>query len=811
MSPKNDHSDIVDLTARARAQKHREASQLGTLLKPVLDHCLKHFPKSLSIVFENTDDALFDIAEKAGNNQEQNIYFDGMRAIRKERARIEGKFETTLRHNFKAFSQGEVIEIDSKKAPDLSSELSLVDDVDLEEDLAISNMVSKAENRYAQNLFALNERMSVLQAGRTIEDDTNPLGPAQICEAFRKAAAEIDADIRIKLIVYKLFDKYVMASLPTLYQHVNQQLIDSGILPELRPQLRRPAGQSFGQAVPDNTPLTGNPADTELTEAHAYTEQTYAPEQDEPANVGPIGQLFQNISNLLQSRRGISQQNPSVGQASGIQANPAPSYNNDTLLNALSLLQQEQALPTLSAANPQTVLPAAPVQKQALIDQLSRLDSDEQSQHQIASPDEDAIDLVGMLFEFIVQDRNLPANIQALLSRLQIPYLKAALIDRHVFAQKQHPARLLLDELAQAGLGWTEESDKNNRIISKITSIVEKLSLDFNDDMSLFTALHEDFQQFLEKIQHRAKLAEQRTMDKVHGQEKLDQAKKTAATALKAILETAASKQPAMIHSLITQAWTNVMVLIYLRQGEDSKAWKNALRVAHDLLWIRTVHLHPTDANRAKLEKLHPILNIAIVKGLKLIAYHQDQINQTTIGLEQYISHILHPDELKPIVEKLQDKPIKAPAGSQEGNLIEEFLAEFEEKTPEQEPQGFVQSERSEMDDASHPIVENTPKLSHSERNASLEALEKLETGTWFEFTSKDGSKIRAKLSWISPISGKYLFVNQKGVKIGDKSLMTLSDEIASGTTTVLDQAPLLDRAMGAIAEQLSEELQTAE
>jgi hypothetical protein len=56
-----------------------------------------------------------------------------------------------------------------------------------------------------------------------------------------------------------------------------------------------------------------------------------------------------------------------------------------------------------------------------------------------------------MLFEFILEDRNLPPQMQVLLARLQIPYLKAAILDRKMFAHRQHPARRLLDGLADAG------------------------------------------------------------------------------------------------------------------------------------------------------------------------------------------------------------------------------------------------------------------------------------------------------------------------------------------------------------------------
>jgi hypothetical protein len=76
--------------------------------------------------------------------------------------------------------------------------------------------------------------------------------------------------------------------------------------------------------------------------------------------------------------------------------------------------------------------------------------------------------------------------------------------------------------------------------------------------------------------------------------------------------------------------------------------------------------------------------------------------------------------------------------------------------------------------------------------------------GTWVEFTGADGTtKERAKLSWISPISSKYLFVNRKGLKVADKTVQALAIEIRRGDAAILEEVPLFDRALDAIVERL--------
>jgi hypothetical protein len=85
----------------------------------------------------------------------------------------------------------------------------------------------------------------------------------------------------------------------------------------------------------------------------------------------------------------------------------------------------------------------------------------------------------------------------------------------------------------------------------------------------------------------------------------------------------------------------------------------------------------------------------------------------------------------------------------------------------------------------------------------SVQAVRALKVGAWIEFVDEAGNSERAKLSWISPISGKYLFVNRRGLKVADRGLQQLAAEIREGRAVVLEEVPLFDRALDAIVERL--------
>ncbi len=85
------------------------------------------------------------------------------------------------------------------------------------------------------------------------------------------------------------------------------------------------------------------------------------------------------------------------------------------------------------------------------------------------------------------------------------------------------------------------------------------------------------------------------------------------------------------------------------------------------------------------------------------------------------------------------------------------------------------------------------------------QVVESLQPGTWLEFCFTEENITRAKLSWISPMSGRYLFVNRRGLKVGDYAPHELAVLLADGRARVLAANALFDRAMTAIVGRLRE------
>ena len=752
MTNASEPSNVVDLSQRLDPRSER----VGALLVTVRGLATKRLHALATNMFENIDDALFDLAEKAENNAAQTQFFDGMREVRKKRAIVERTFLGQVARDLADFSAGRTRapNADGAARPLANIELSLVGENELEESLAITSMIGKNEQRLARALFAVNQRLSVICGGTKMDDASNPVGPAALAAAFRQAMRELTVEVRVKLIIYKLFDRYVLAGIDELYDDINNELAAAGVLPQLRHEIstRR-----------SDAPAPIGPATTAVAPPQAAAS---APVTDVAA-----AEFMQSLHALFSARRDSASVVMGAATAGPVQTGPLPSAAE--LLGALTLLQSQIAsLPSHATplATQADVTRDVAHLKEQLLAQIGQLRGQHTSH--VSGVDEDTIDLVGMLFEFILEDHNLPAEMQVLLARLQIPYLKVALLDRRMFAHKSHPARQLLDALADAAKGWSAEADRDGRLFDKVKSIVERLLHDFDDDVAIFTRLASELQEFLDVSRKRAELAEQRVAQSTRGREKLEQARRRAASEI--VTRIGGAALPPLIYGVLTRAWANYIVLTLLRQGDESPEFRESLRFIDDFIAsARPVY----DLNgRRDLRSLLPGIERSLRRGLASVAFQEGDTEQLLGQLHAFYR------------QQLGESTPETESGTLVSSVmpLPESIQAIEEPTLEPEP-----------DDENEALMDEA----FDERN--LAQARDLKVGQWLEFTADDGTTDRAKLSWVSPISGRFLFVNRRGLKVADHSLAGLAQAFANGTARLLDSSLLFDRAMDAIVERL--------
>lgn len=749
-------SKIVNLSQRPESPE-----RLGALVHAVRDTASRRLQGLLGNMFEHVDDALFDLAEKAENNAAQMHYFDGMREVRKRRPVVERAYLAQFSRDLTEFAANRRSAATETAASSLGNiELSLVGESELEESLAITSMISKNASRITRDLFALNQRLAVICGGIEVDDTNNPVGPSALTQAFRQAMRELSADMRVKLIIYKLFDRYVLSGLEELYQELNTELMRAGVLPQLRHGITR---NSASQAVAGAAARAASGSEVTAEEA---------------------GNLLDTLHALFSARRAGHDLSAIGAPVAGNRALPTA----NELLGALSVLQSQMASQVLAGASSTGGVTAGgagsmvdfdiahevAALKEHLLNQLGSLRGERP--HQVSSIDEDTIDLVGMLFEFILEDRNLPPQMQVLLARLQIPYLKAAILDRRLFAHRQHPARRLLDSLAEAAKGWSDESDKDRRLYDKVKSIVELLLHEFDDDMGIFDRLLVDLHEFQELSRKRAELAEQRVAESTRGREKLELARRRAA---REILERIDGRPiPPLVHGVLARAWANYLVLILLRQGEDSPEFADGLRFVNE--FVASTRLGSDAESRATLRQMLPGIERALRRGLANVAFQEHDVERLLDQLHAYYR------------QQLGEEPTPATVTEQVPPAIPESIQSIVDATQEAAPLA--------ADEADEPLEILPPEVLEQ-----MDAVHAMKPGTWIEFCPAGAAPERAKLSWISPMSGRYLFVNRRGLKVGDFAPQELAASLAGRSARILASNAFFDRAMDAIVGRLSQ------
>jgi hypothetical protein len=368
-----------------------------------------------------------------------------------------------------------------------------------------------------------------------------------------------------------------------------------------------------------------------------------------------------------------------------------------------------------------------------------------------------------MLFDFILDDENLPTNCKTLLSHLHTPYLKIALQDKALFTRHDHPARRLLNGMAQAGVLYGGD-EEDGGLLSKMHWVVEQIIHGYDQGVELFENLRHEFDEYVTTLRHKVELRERRAIEAAKGRDRLLDARRLALDVISSVLTN--RQPPAIIRNFLELTWTDVLVFILLRHGAHSEEWRRGKEVAEQLAWSGTP-LNESDQERLQQLRL-PLLE-DLRQGLELLGgYHEDGIRrllQDMVACQHAVQakQPLLANRLKP---KLQESPLGAMLG-EDASLL------------------------------------HAPKPSglSAAAQALVAELGSVEFGTWFEFA--EGSQTRTlKLSWFSPTTRNYMFVDHSGQRVAIKPITLLASEMEAGLVRILrpeTSTPLMDRALGAI------------
>jgi len=717
------------------------------LLEQLLGLLSHQLSRELDRLLMTLEHDLFRQAEFARNPGLQSGYLETGRTLRKHRDQFIPSFVGELEDALVAIrdpaSRAQApVDTESVHIDDMR----LVDHSEISEEAVLSAIALRHESRAGLPLLLLGQRFGVLAGAPAFDTAALPVGPQSLGRLLERAANRMQLNLDARLQLYQLYDRQLMAGYVALVESMNSLLADANVLPGLtfvplrtRRGGRRDGGQvDHAAAGPDSgnrssSAADGSPADAGASAAEAATE---------PAEAEALAFLRQ----LMTQRRELLDKLATPATPATPRVRVAlPTGDVDAALGAL------QARPP-DPQSPSTV----PDIRQALLAQ-GRLKRGEAVS--LSREDSDTFELLGMLYTEIGRELRAGTQSKALLEQLQVPLLRVALQDRAFFVRQQHPARQLLNAVAEAGAVWLAEDEADPQLNAKLQSAVSHVVTHYDGDAEVFEAANQQLQEHLQVMVRKAEVSERRHVDAAQGREKLDLAKHQATS----VIEDAVGGRPIpkFLGSLLDQAWSDVLTLVLLRHGEGSAEWRQHVAATGQIVAACVDGTPAPDALATRIEQ-----------SLALVGYHGEEAGAITRRLT------------------CTDDDSDDPASRTELALKLKARA------------------RLGADTVQKPKAAPAPRTPREQ--ACHDHLRTLPFGSWIEFSiNQQGDVVRRRLAWFSPVTGRALFVNQRGQRVDDatgpQDLDQLARLVAIGQARVVqaERSGLVDRAWQAALSAL--------
>lgn len=733
---------------------------------------------------------LFEQAESAKADQEQREFFEARQFIESNTGKLQKYFENNVKINFKESFSGKTKTLDKDGADflvDNEKELSLVDDAEMEITVAINSMSHRVESECADELFGLAQRMAMLNQGIKLNEETSPYSPKFFCQTFCQFIAAEKLEQPIKLLILKLFDRHFMRSLAELYAEVNRYLVSANVLPNLRYK-----------------------AQGMVKKRRRKTDQNVAESEERQS------ELYKSLESIIN------------GPAMPI--DPAqPAMSLEQALNEISAMQRNQNTVSQGDLFSQISAPTFPNTNTAPLQQ--------------------ALECVSMLFDFVKSENTLGEPVKNLVSHLHTPYAKLALSDPTFLADPNHDARQLFNSIVNASEQWTDtETDSSSELVQRIKTVVERILSEGNDsqkvEMAVFGELLTEFTSYIDAFERKIRLTEQRNIQAAEGREKLKEYQLKVDGFIKDKIEPESLPKP--VQTLISDVWSSFLTYTLLRHGENSSAWKDAVKVVDTLLWY--IEPKTSDDETKMANNIRTDLYASLEDGMKSVGLDASEIKAKLNSLDlcrklatENASSLTKTTAKNTALEK-QAEP--TPLKENDHSIVST------QSVPKQAPKNRIQQqkkaiEKPEKDTISNeinqqkssestniqtanseaeihtpqPINDTEPsdllgKLANSldskktssaikqKKQASRKEIENvlsLKFGTWLDWHKPGEKQQQVKLTWYNTRTQNCMLSNNRGKEIAVVTANTIALGIHDGWITVIDKKqkkPLFERML---------------
>ncbi|MEO7478816.1 MAG: DUF1631 family protein, partial [Lysobacteraceae bacterium] len=230
-----------------------------------------------------------------------------------------------------------------------------------------------------------------------------------------------------------------------------------------------------------------------------------------------------------------------------------------------------------------------------------------------------------------------------------------------------------------------------------------------------------------------------------------------------------------LVQEDLRRFWAHHYAVVFLREGEASEGCALALRTLDQMLTLADAAFCTGGLTAvAETDSLQP--------GLLTMLASSGLADEAAVECARIVAQHL----MQPLPQAVAAPVVVEPEISASPAPVETIVAEA--PTPEPEQPAIAPEEISQEDVAS---------------------LRQLSVGTWVEFFGSDGRIQPGKLSWISPISARMLFVNRRGARMHVASVEELAGMMKVGLLKLRVADTAFEQAMHQVLGRLREQAAT--
>lgn len=647
-------------------------------------------------------------------------------------------------------------------------QLELMDEAQVQERVETARALQQVLLVAQSALTEFNTYVCALQGLKLVTASRNPMRPDVYVLALQGLMSEMGLPARVRTAWVQYVPGPLGEALSVAYAQWVEQLQAQGVQPAVFSVLRTPDGLAAQPVAP------GRAGRVVWSPEHRQTVLTL-----DLLRRLMTGELVAapNDSKAAFARE-FAQEFESKGQGRPVETDFAATV--PAAFEALQEMQQLDQLVQRMAQRPDTVLATAGTpQNEASVREQLRGQADGLAQ--VLS-----LEVVALMVDNLVQDSRLLAPVRDLIARLEPALLRLVLVDGRFFSNRQHPARCLLQEIAQRGLAFGSVEDAQfNAFLVSLQRFVSPLATAQIDNA-------EPFVQALKSLngvwaQAAAQVNLTGHMDSAVAMLEFAEARNLLADKMVADMQSIAAlaQVPQSLLDFLFGPWAQVMATAELKDTTHSDDPGHYKTLVSTLLWSAQPEL--TRKNIDKLTKLVPRLLSTLREGLRLIDYPPIKTSVFFDELMQLHQQAFRPVPSQPVVPERAELPSTL-LGDQ-GH----WMAPAEAKAS-----GFMA-----FPDEPVGQLESAAPASSASKQASLMTagggLDALTVGTWVEFQVKE-VWTRTQLSWISPQRTMYLFTSVQG-KTQSMTQRMLERLHASGSLRVLSVQSIVDGALDAVVQ----------